>query len=88
MLYVLLPPAYKTEFYFRLVIKHIYEFGGFRSAYSVASWGAYGQTGIAPTDATSANAIAAFVEDALGPPDTIDVENGTIIPMADGATGE
>lgn len=32
MLMIVLPPAYKTEFYFRVVLKHYYEFKDFRSA--------------------------------------------------------
>lgn len=90
MLYVLFPPAYKTEFYFRLVIKHLFEFGGFRSAFSVQSWGAYSQVGLVPASPTSmASALAEMIGGlADGGPDTVDVENGSILPCADGASGE
>uniref|UniRef100_A0A8A4XDC7 Capsid protein n=1 Tax=Cygnus columbianus Smacoviridae sp. TaxID=2814973 RepID=A0A8A4XDC7_9VIRU len=93
MLYVMLPPAYKTEFYFRLVIKHYFEFAGFRSAFSVQSWGAYSQAGIGMITPSAANAMIAdalsnmLKDSAEGPPNSVDVENGELIPMADGAGG-
>lgn len=31
MYFVMLPPAYKTEMYFRVVVRHFFEFAGFRS---------------------------------------------------------
>ena len=89
MLYVLLPPAYKTEFYFRMVIKHYFQFGGFRSCFSVQSWGGYTQEGPTVTPVTSravASALASMVADSEGPPDSVSVEHGTLLCTADGAS--
>ncbi|QBP37078.1 capsid protein [Porprismacovirus porci16] len=93
MLYVLMPPAYKTEFYFRLIIKHFYAFRGFRSCFSVQSFGSAGIWGNAPTPAdyspASTSSIASMVESlSEDGTDTVTVENGTLLTMADGAEGE
>lgn len=94
MLYVLMPPAYKTEFFFRLIIKHYYAFRGFRSCFSVQSIPSAGiWTNLpAPGDynPTSTSALSAMVSD-LETDDstnTVEVENGTLLTMADGAEGE
>ncbi len=91
MLYILMPPAYKTEFFFRMIIKHFFAFKGFRSCASVqsfASAGIYNNLPVPPTSG-STKAVAKMVADIEGGgPDTVEVENGTIIPMADGSAGE
>ncbi len=94
MLYVLMPPAYKTEFFFRLIIKHYYAFRGFRSCFSVQSIPSAGiWTNLpAPGDykPTSTSALSAMVSDLEtdGSTNTVEVENGTLLTMADGAEGE
>nr|CRY97841.1 hypothetical protein [uncultured prokaryote] len=88
MLYVLLPPAYKTMFYFRMIIKHRFAFKGFRSAVGVDSYGTFGWTGVPPVDAPATTAsLAEMVKNLEGPADSVVVENGEIIPMADGVSG-
>lgn len=93
MLYVLMPPAYKTEFFFRLIIKHFYAFRGFRSCFSVQSFGsvgAYQNLPVPPNFYPSTTALSEMVSD-LEKDDstnTVDVENGTLLTMADGAEGE
>lgn len=94
MLYVLMPPAYKTEFYFRLIIKHFYAFRGFRSCFSVQSIPSAGiWTNLpAPGDynPVSPGAVSSMVAD-LETDDmtnTVEVENGTLLTMADGAEGD
>ncbi len=96
MLYILMPPAYKTEFYFRMVIKHYFAFKGFRSCIGVQAFPSAAISGTIPTppgfyDSRSASAkeVSAMAEDLdRGGTDTIVVENGTLIEMADGAGGE
>lgn len=92
MLYVLMPPAYKTEFFFRMIIKHFFAFKGFRSCASVqsfASAGIYNNLPAPPTTSASTSAVAKMVADIEGGgPDTVEVENGTVIPMADGSSGD
>lgn len=96
MLYILLPPAYKTEFYFRMVIKHYFAFKGFRSCISVQAFPTASISSTIPTPAefygsTSASPkeVSAMAEELdRGGTDTVVVENGTLIEMADGAGGE
>lgn len=92
MLYVLMPPAYKTEFFFRMIIKHFFAFKGFRSCASVQSFASAGIINNLPAPATasaSTKAVAQLVADIEGGgPDTVEVENGTVIPMADGSAGD
>nr|QBP37150.1 capsid protein [Porcine associated porprismacovirus] len=91
MLYVLMPPAYKTEFFFRMIIKHYFAFKGFRSCASVQSFASAGIINNLPAPPTSAStsAVAKMVADIEGGgPETVEVENGTLIQMADGAGGE
>lgn len=93
MLYVLMPPAYKTEFYFRLIIKHYFAFRGFRSCFSVQSFGSAGIWGNTPTPGdyspVSPGKISSMVESLEEDgTDTVTVENGTLLSMADGAEGE
>nr|QDM14446.1 capsid protein [Porcine associated porprismacovirus] len=89
MLYILMPPAYKTEFYFRLIIKHYFAFKGFRSAFSVDAPSSAGIVNNIPAQATTSTsaAVASMVldldEDGT---DTIAVENGELRTMADGAS--
>lgn len=91
MLYILMPPAYKTEFYFRLIIKHYFAFKGFRSAFSVDAPSSAGIVNNIPAQATTSTsaAVASMVldldEDGT---DTIAVENGELRTMADGTAGE
>nr|QDM14426.1 capsid protein [Porcine associated porprismacovirus] len=89
MLYILMPPAYKTEFYFRLIVKHYFAFKGFRSAFSVdspSSAGIVNNIPVQPTPSTSA-AVASMVLDLDEEgTDTIAVENGELRTMADGAS--
>nr|QDM14428.1 capsid protein [Porcine associated porprismacovirus]QDM14436.1 capsid protein [Porcine associated porprismacovirus] len=89
MLYIMMPPAYKTEFYFRLIIKHYFAFKGFRSAFSVDAPSSAGIVNNIPAQATTSTsaAVASMVldldEDGT---DTIAVENGELRTMADGAS--
>ncbi len=95
MLYVLMPPAYKTEFFFRLIIKHYYAFRGFRSCFSVQSIPSAGIWTNLPAPGNynptvSSSAVSAMVAD-LETDDstnTVEVENGTLLTMADGAEGD
>lgn len=97
MLYILMPPAYKTEFYFRMVIKHYFAFKGFRSCIGVQAFPSAAISGIIPTPAgfydstlsASAKEVSAMADELdQGGTDTVTVENGTLIEMADGAGGE
>lgn len=97
MLYILMPPAYKTEFYFRMVIKHYFAFKGFRSCIGVQAFPSAAISGTIPAPAgfydsavsASAKEVSAMADELdQGGTDTIVVENGTLIEMADGAGGE
>ncbi len=97
MLYILMPPAYKTEFYFRMVIKHYFAFKGFRSCIGVQAFPSAAISGTIPAPAgfydstlsASAKEVSAMADELdHGGTDTIVVENGTLIEMADGAGGE
>ncbi len=94
MLYILMPPAYKTEFYFRMIIKHYYAFSGFRSCFSVQSFPSVGLFSNLPVPDTyysvSKSAISSMVAEIESDPsvDTVDVENGVLHSMADGVEGE
>lgn len=96
MLYILMPPAYKTEFYFRMIIKHYFAFKGFRSCIGVEAFPAASVTGTIPFPAgyyggasASATDISKMAEELdTGGTDTVIVENGTLYEMADGAGGE
>lgn len=94
MLYILMPPAYKTEFYFRMIIKHYYAFSGFRSCFSVQSFPSVGLFQNLPVPDTyygvSKSAISSMVAEIESDPsvDTVDVENGVLHSMADGVEGE
>lgn len=92
MLYVMMPPAYKTLFYFRLIVKHHFAFRGFRSTFNVQS---YGSAGIRPyhpyqyvapiSSASLAQGLADMISDVgTGGPDSVIVENGEIVSSADG----
>lgn len=91
MLYVMMPPAYKTQFYFRLLIKHYFEFAGFRSCMNVQSYGtAYLKApmpqipNVASTSALTQE-IAEYIESSKeGGPDSLIVEHGEIQSSADG----
>lgn len=88
MLYIMMPPAYKSLFYFRLIIKHYFDFGGFRSCLNVQSYGSASSFVAQPLNpVTSGNVaeIAAMVAGiADGGPDSVDLENGVIVSSADG----
>lgn len=94
MLYILMPPAYKTEFYFRMIIKHYYAFSGFRSCFSVQSFPSVGLFANLPVPdtyyATSTSALSSMVAEIESDSsvDTVDVENGVLHSMADGVEGE
>ncbi len=97
MLYILMPPAYKTEFYFRMVIKHYFAFKGFRSCISVQAFPTAAINATLPTPAgfydsavsASPKEVSVMAEELdRGGTDTVSVENGTLIEMADGAGGE
>lgn len=97
MLYILMPPAYKTEFYFRMIIKHYFAFKGFRSCISVQAFPSASINASLPTPAgfydSTLSASAKEVSDMAsdleqGGTDTVTVENGNLIEMADGAGGE
>lgn len=97
MLYILMPPAYKTEFYFRMVIKHYFAFKGFRSCIGVQAFPSASISATVPSPAgfydstlsASPQEVSAMAEELdRGGTDTIVVENGTLIEMADGAGGE
>nr|QBP37120.1 capsid protein [Porcine associated porprismacovirus] len=97
MLYILMPPAYKTEFYFRMIIKHYFAFKGFRSCIGVQAFPSASITATVPVPAgfydSTLSASAKEVSDMAadleqGGTDTVTVENGELIEMADGAGGE
>lgn len=97
MLYILMPPAYKTEFYFRMIIKHYFAFKGFRSCIGVQAFPSAAISGTIPAPAgfynsavsASPKEVSAMADELdHGGTDTIVVENGTLIEMADGAGGE
>ncbi len=94
MLYILMPPAYKTEFYFRMIIKHYYAFSGFRSCFSVQSFPSVGLFQNLPVPdtyyGTSTKALSSMVAEIESDSsvDTVDVENGVLHSMADGVEGE
>ncbi len=94
MLYILMPPAYKTEFYFRMIIKHYYAFSGFRSCFSVQSFPSVGLFQNLPVPDTyygaSTSALSSMVAEieSESSVDTVDVENGVLHSMADGVEGE
>ncbi len=97
MLYILMPPAYKTEFYFRMIIKHYFAFKGFRSCIGVQAFPSAAISSPIPfpagfhgsTLSASAKEVSAMADELdRGGTDTIVVENGTLIEMADGAGGE
>lgn len=79
MYFVMLPPAYKTEMYFRVVIRHFFEFQGFRplsAPFSLWSSNQYPYDGVIENDpATTSEAAVA----------TLDVWNGQAKLMSDGA---
>lgn len=88
MLYIMMPPAYKSLFYFRLIIKHYFEFAGFRSCLNVQSYGSasvYVAQPLNPTTSSNVSEIAAMVDSISdGGPDSLDIENGDIVSTADG----
>lgn len=95
MLYILMPPAYKTEFYFRMIIKHYFAFKGFRSCIGVEAFPTAAINGTVPFPVgfyggpAGASEIAKMAEELdTGGTDTVIVENGTLYEMADGAGGE
>lgn len=95
MLYILMPPAYKTEFYFRMIIKHYFAFKGFRSCIGVEAFPSASVTGTIPVPAgyyggtATASEVAKMADELdTGGTDTVIVENGTLYEMADGAGGE
>lgn len=95
MLYILMPPAYKTEFYFRMIIKHYFAFKGFRSCIGVEAFPTASITGTTPFPAgyysgsASVSEVSKMAEELDGGgTDTVTVENGTLYEMADGAGGE
>ncbi len=94
MLYILMPPAYKTEFYFRMIIKHYYAFSGFRSCFSVQSFPSVGLYQNLPVPdtyyGTPSKAISSMVAEIESDSsvNTVDVENGVLHSMADGVEGE
>ncbi len=94
MLYILMPPAYKTEFFFRMIIKHYYAFSGFRSCFSVQSFPSVGLFQNLPVPdtyyGTSGKALSSMVAEIESDSsvDTVDVENGVLHSMADGVEGE
>ncbi len=94
MLYILMPPAYKTEFYFRMIIKHYYAFSGFRSCFSVQSFPSVSLFQNIPVPdtyyGTSTSALSSMVADieSNSSVNTVDVENGILHSMADGVEGE
>lgn len=95
MLYILMPPAYKTEFYFRMIIKHYFAFKGFRSCIGIEAFPTASITGTIPDPAgfyssgASAAAVAKMAEELdTGGTDTVVVENGTLYEMADGSNGD
>ncbi len=88
MLYIMMPPAYKSLFYFRLIIKHYYDFSGFRSCLNVQSYGSasvYVAQPLNPVTSSNVSEIASMVSSiADGGPDSLDIENGEIVSSADG----
>lgn len=94
MLYVMMPPAYKTLFYFRMIIKHHFAFRGFRSCFNIQSYGSasirpdFPYSAVQPTSASYvAKLLSDMVEDTgSGGPDSVIVENGDLISSADGVT--
>ncbi|QTZ20022.1 capsid protein [Raccoon dog stool-associated smacovirus 5] len=91
MLYIMMPPAYKSLFYFRLIIKHYFEFSGFRSCMNVQSFGSASITPSMPQLPSAASSASVSKEisemianSADGGPDSVVVENGEIVSSADG----
>ena len=88
MLYIMMPPAYKSLFYFRLIVKHYFDFGGFRSCLNVQSYGSasvFVAQPLNPVTSSGVAEIAAMVDSiADGGPDSLTVENGEIVSSADG----
>lgn len=68
MYFVMLPPAYKTEMYFRVVIRHFFEFSGFR-------------TRIGPFSLTSNATRLEYVYD--GPIDNPPVEQASMMTLSE-----
>ena len=93
MLYVMMPPAYKTLFYFRLVIKHHFAFRKFRSCYNIQSFATAAVSVPMPvpyvtTGGQTLSLISKMIEEtAEGGPDSVTVENGEIMSSADGVVG-
>lgn len=92
MLYVMLPPAYKTEFYFRLVITHYFEFRGFRSCWNIQGYASVPAFAADPIE--PATGVSGPAPDPSLPPspaslskdmDTIEAENMVIASSTDGA---
>lgn len=82
MLWVMLPPAYKTEFYFRLIITHYFEFKGFHSAIgimNVPSLKALPNGSVKPAVPAASPAGAPAVS-------SLDVEGLDIVSVADGVS--
>ncbi|ANC51546.1 putative capsid protein [Bovine faeces associated smacovirus 6] len=83
MYFVMLPPAYKTELYFRVIIRHFFEFKEYRNmiqpfAMETINGSAYdGVLETAPVD----QAMALRMENA-----TLDVVNGEASLMSDGSS--
>lgn len=75
MYFVMLPPAYKTEMYFRVVVRHFFEFAGFRSLV-----GPFSQIGVY-THAYDGE----IQNDPVNSVATMDVINGEASLLSDGA---
>lgn len=76
MYFVMLPPAYKTEMYFRIVVRHYFEFAGFRSLVGPFSYG--GNYSFAYDGEIQNDPVASAVA-------TMDVINGEATLLSDGA---
>lgn len=77
MYFVMLPPAYKTEMYFRVVVKHYFEFAGFRSLVGPFSQNGvyqFAYDGEVQNDPVNSASVA-----------TMDVINGEASLLSDGA---
>ncbi len=61
MYLIMLPPAYKTEFYFRVVVRHYLEFKDFRSSRGIFAPAGFINSGVSgiPTEPISASTVEA-----------------------------
>lgn len=85
MYFIMLPPAYKTEMYFRVVVRHNFEFQGFRpltGAFSLWSTSVLPYDGMIQNDPIEQAQALSLPESKIA---TMDVYNGQATLVSDGA---